>query len=797
MATSNIQNPFLRIQYINIRDNSSRTFMDYDFFYLIDGTVRVTQDAKTYLLSKGDIFLFEPGNKYFVSSGGNNVVLSIVLNKTFIDTYHPVRLGRFIMNSAYDGSRNYEPIRQFLLQISSANSNGDRHKELRLSSLAFSLLFYIEEFHFEEELISSDENSQNKEGRIQAIQNYIRSNYMNAITLQELANSLALSVPYLSTFFKQNVGTTFNAYLNQVRLEHAVEELVYSDKSITEITYDNGFPSMNAFHKLFKEKFHTTPNKYRIDFQKQREFDTTDISAVTEAIKIEEILPNQVSLSTNAAHYLNEILMPLKETITVADMTLTKSIKPIWKSMINVGDISAFNYRFIEQQLTLLQKSVGFQYARFENIAKLNDATLFSQIDICIDVLERRQLTPYFSLSIPLDQLETSGNRLQINSNEYLSLLEEIIKYCANVHGIDYMATWYYEINPHINTMSGAMEAPTVFVDRFIKAYTLIKTYVPKAMVGGISHNFMYDTADIQNILQQIKSRGIIPDFLSCGGFPIIADTPLHASNIQEYAIYSDDKNFHANKCKEYKKLIYDIYKTSIPVHINYMGPIRTNKLYLNDSCYQASFIFHNIVSLINEVDILGFYRLSDIDMDQVYNTAYLAGYPGLLNRYGLYKPGAHVLSIFANCRTNLVKKGEDFIILKGTVDRYMIGLCNHTYISDAYRHNLNANIPVSEAYNIFERPRTKNIELNLDNLTPGTYDLIQFQVNKDYGSILNEWERNNYWNGFSSDELDYLRGTNQPKRTHLTKEAPEGTLKFQFQLAPHEVMFIALFLHM
>lgn len=771
--------------------------MDYDFFYILDGTIRINHDSKTYLLSKGDVFLFEPGMKYFISSGGNNLVLTIVLDKTFVDSFHHRGSGHFAMNSAYDGSRDYEPIRQYMLQIVNTYSASDTYKNLRLSSLAFSLLYYMEEYHFEEQIISVEDHNQTKDERIQSITQHIHTNYTSSITLQDIAASMSLSVPYLSTFFKQNMGSTFNTYLNQVRLEHAVEELTYTDKSITEITYDNGFPSMNAFHKLFKEKYKTTPNKYRSEANKNRAFENSPESYAVEEVPADIISGQLFPIMQSSAHYLNDILLPIREFIRVNDMKYTKKISPIWKSMINVGDIISFDYRFLEKQISHVQETIGFKYARFEKIAKINDDSLFYQLDTCVDRLEALELVPYFEFSIPIKDLEIVDNTIIVDTNKYMDFLERFIKHCFNVHGGDYLASWYFEINPHIYIEGYAIEDPDAFIDRFEKAYNLIKSYIPRAQVGGISHNFLYTTDYIIKVIKQIKSRGIIPDFVCCGGFPYESEIDTTDPNFKDNLVYTDDKDFYLHKCREYKQLIYDIYNTTLPLHLNYMGPLKTNQLYLNDSCFQSSFLFHNIISLIDEVDVLGFYRLSDIEVEQLYKSDYLFGAPGLINRYGLEKPGAHLLNIFAKCRTNLVKKADDFIILKGSIDRYMIGLCNHTYINDVYRHNLDANIPISDAYNIFELPRTKNIELELNNLTPGNYDLIQFQINKDHGSILNEWERNNYFRSFDKDELDHLKGINKPKRTHLTKEAPDGTLKLQFQLAPHEVMFIALFLHL
>ncbi len=52
-------------------------------------------------------------------------------------------------------------------------------------------------------------------------------------------------------------------YLNNVRLFHALDEVLYTDKKVTRIAVDNGFPATASFNKAFKDCFDLTPSEYR------------------------------------------------------------------------------------------------------------------------------------------------------------------------------------------------------------------------------------------------------------------------------------------------------------------------------------------------------------------------------------------------------------------------------------------------------------------------------------------------------------------------------------------------------
>ena len=58
-------------------------------------------------------------------------------------------------------------------------------------------------------------------------------------------------------------------YLNNVRLFHAVDELMYSDKNLTHIAYDNGFPTSASFTKTFRDVYKDSPSEYRKKMQEE------------------------------------------------------------------------------------------------------------------------------------------------------------------------------------------------------------------------------------------------------------------------------------------------------------------------------------------------------------------------------------------------------------------------------------------------------------------------------------------------------------------------------------------------
>jgi two-component system response regulator YesN len=92
---------------------------------------------------------------------------------------------------------------------------------------------------------------------------YISENYMNNITLKQIADELHTNHSYLSTLFKKEMGIGFTDYLSNLRIVKSKNLLSGTNLSIVDISLSSGFESQSYFTKIFKKKNGITPNEYR------------------------------------------------------------------------------------------------------------------------------------------------------------------------------------------------------------------------------------------------------------------------------------------------------------------------------------------------------------------------------------------------------------------------------------------------------------------------------------------------------------------------------------------------------
>lgn len=97
---------------------------------------------------------------------------------------------------------------------------------------------------------------------------YIEQNYNKRISLDELARQSFYNPSYFSSIFKESLGVSPTQYINQKRLEKAMELLENTDDSIEYIMAMVGYSDKKHFYSLFKQTTGITPGEYRKKLKK-------------------------------------------------------------------------------------------------------------------------------------------------------------------------------------------------------------------------------------------------------------------------------------------------------------------------------------------------------------------------------------------------------------------------------------------------------------------------------------------------------------------------------------------------
>lgn len=90
----------------------------------------------------------------------------------------------------------------------------------------------------------------------------IEASYGQRLGLDTFAEKYKLTPEYISILFTKETGVTFSNYLKKVRMEHAKDLLLHTNKKIYEVACVVGYPDQKYFSKVFKEYTGVSAKQY-------------------------------------------------------------------------------------------------------------------------------------------------------------------------------------------------------------------------------------------------------------------------------------------------------------------------------------------------------------------------------------------------------------------------------------------------------------------------------------------------------------------------------------------------------
>ena len=805
MAYISTNPPIKDISIMSVQGSVSRMWHNACFLMMLNGEVQVRISGQATYLNDNGIMLVEPDVPFEVTGHGSNMLMIIRVDYDFFLQGKADRFGVLVCNSAKDDRRDYSLLRQMLSHLALTYYENSECKDLRQLELCYALLYYLNTTHYETGTQIAD-GQRGSENRGRNIISYIESNYMQDIRLDDLSEATHLSPSYLSRMFKKMTGENFKTYLEEVRLRHAVEEMRSTTQTITTIAYNNGFPNVSALSSAIRKKYNMSPNEFR------RSLETRAVEAVepppfreVEYHTVREDLENLAGPEPLKA--LGMYRFPDQMEYVVENVSEFRPIKPIWKQMINLGTLAGLSNINTKSHLTMLQEEIGFKYARIEGV--LTDESMpvlpngqynFSQFDRAISLLLSLKLTPFLDLSfkgdyVLLNRSETlyRGDRPRVpaSEQEFQEKVSALIRHCINTFGAGEVERWGVEICALHDETLNFIETPQEFARRFCAVYRMIKSWLPNMLVGGPEHNIAVEFGFLQEVLTLLARDTVRPDFLSVCAVPY---EPTQGLDRSIPFVLSARADYIKGRIDDLKYLLRTHLATAdLPIWVTaFSQDIRTRN-HVNDSAYQATFIVKNTLDLIGMVDVIGYWQLSDVDSEYIDTTRILFGGTGIISKDGLKKSGFSALKRLSTINTLMIRKEGNMLLTTNAINTYNIVLYNYAHFTDLYCLTTGEGVTHDNVYTVFADAATKDIAISLNGLEPGRYKVVTTTLNREHGSLFDEWIRYGMIDGLQPHDIHYLQDIVHPQRAVRYCESVDGTMRLSMQMLPHEIKFLIL----
>ena len=92
---------------------------------------------------------------------------------------------------------------------------------------------------------------------------YINHNFSKPLKLETHAPLFGYNSSYLGKLFSQKTGTSFNSYLDSVRITEAAKLLKDTNLKVYEISAQVGYKNVDYFHQKFKKIKNVSPAEFR------------------------------------------------------------------------------------------------------------------------------------------------------------------------------------------------------------------------------------------------------------------------------------------------------------------------------------------------------------------------------------------------------------------------------------------------------------------------------------------------------------------------------------------------------
>lgn len=229
-----------------------RGYAQTSFGYIIKGTVDLYTRSDCLRLSAGTLFLVPEKMRYRSEWHGSPDIEYISLHSK--SSRFAVSGEEYQLQAVPEFScTQTEQLFRQIFTLCQSGTRADKTRALGLYCIFFAdVLPYLEK----------TERSRMNPALSDAL-TFMREHFRRNFSIQELAEKCKISVSRLHHLFAEELHTTPVRYRNELRINWAARELIYTAEPIEKIAELAGFSSTIYFREVFKAITGTTPTAYR------------------------------------------------------------------------------------------------------------------------------------------------------------------------------------------------------------------------------------------------------------------------------------------------------------------------------------------------------------------------------------------------------------------------------------------------------------------------------------------------------------------------------------------------------
>ena len=242
----------------NAQMPSMHAHKSYEIYVLISGTKSYFIESDFFSVNAGEVVLISPEKLH--KTGGYGCYRALI---SFSDEF----LRKYFTQNAIDkmlgcfDKKHLKPTKDQFDEILKIVNLMLKNQADKIEGDAF--LHLAEILKILKESPKAVKSVIETKGYTNKIIEYVNANYNTISGLKDVADKFYVNKSYLCRLFKKETGMQFTTFLNKIKVRSAVNLLLTTNKSISEISYLVGFSTSAYFCNIFKKEYALTPHEYK------------------------------------------------------------------------------------------------------------------------------------------------------------------------------------------------------------------------------------------------------------------------------------------------------------------------------------------------------------------------------------------------------------------------------------------------------------------------------------------------------------------------------------------------------
>ena len=627
---------------------------------------------------------------------------------------------------------------------------------------------------------------------------YLEAHFREPLQLSDLAEAFGVTRQHISTMLHKELGVPFSAYLLRLRLNEALRLLLTTDKNITTISEESGFPNLRAFNVAFRNQQGCSPKEYR---QKKR-------------LELQTNEPQSDSL-----HSVNQLLQPYRmvyqrseEAVSVSDEVKVGGgtlYQPIWQDTINVDNSADLLQSMAQEQLAAIQKELSFRYVRLSNILcheltpymaalKQHRFTYYFRV---IDFVKSIGLTPTLtfgdSYTVLLDSVMLNDGSYSVAMEDWLRDFSSVLDASITHWGKSWVSSWRFEFRMP-DRLYGTVDHQG-FMDLYERSVRILKEKLPTAEVGGPAIPLDAAHMDRWNVWFQELSRREAPvDFIS---IELWADYTMETTGFPgQYGEWKEvrsmgtlinaDAGLAVQKIKHLRAFM-EAHHIAAKLYVSTLGITKYQAMAAQIGGHGGAYLVKCCLELGKLVDGIGCWKAINQEAEYPSEYSIFGNGCGLMSRYGLKNPNWYAHQFLSKLYPRLLFQGMTSFITTDGGDHFAILIHNCKNYSDYFRKNYLTFKGYSfQESGLYTSHSALKQSLRLTGVAPQTYMVKQYLIGDHHGNIAAVLKEMGFLRSLNQSEITYVAGQSLPYQ-HAFQVEVADCLSLTVTLQPNEVMLL------